>query len=114
MIIAGKDYTTGTHGNISINNCSVTNLSGIFLTELQFFASPPSLLPIGCPANSASKLTVRGSVVAYNGVVLGRDLGNDNTTKPAVEFIYEPSLLFTLPTTFSVKNINWKETAPSW
>ncbi len=57
------------------------------------------------------QLWIRGSVAAYGGVVLERDL-TDNSVTPAEFFEYGPDLLFTFPRDLTSRRYKWKEIAP--
>jgi hypothetical protein len=57
------------------------------------------------------QLWIRGSVAAYGGVVLERDLTDNNVT-PAEFFEYGPDLLFTFPRDLTSRKYKWKEIAP--
>ena len=57
------------------------------------------------------QLWIRGSVAAYGGVVLERDL-TDNSLTPAEFFEYGPDLLFTFPRDLTSRRYKWKEIAP--
>lgn len=57
------------------------------------------------------QLWIRGSVAAYGGVVLERDLTNNSLT-PAEFFEYGPDLLFTFPRDLTSSRYKWKEIAP--
>ena len=57
------------------------------------------------------QLWIRGSVAAYGGVVLERDL-TDNSVTPAEFFEYGPDLLFTFPRDLTSRKYKWKEIAP--
>lgn len=61
-------------------------------------------------------LTMRGSVIAWEGIDLERDLeGNlagDNSTTPAELFRFKPDLVFLMPKLFWEKNLQWQEVAP--
>jgi len=57
------------------------------------------------------QLWIRGSVAAYGGVVLERNL-TDNSVTPAEFFEYGPDLLFTFPRDLTSRRYKWKEIAP--
>ena len=57
------------------------------------------------------QLWIRGSVAAYGGIVLERDL-TDNGLTPAEFFEYGPDLLFTFPRDLTSRKYKWKEIAP--
>jgi len=99
MAVVGKD-ANGLKGNIRVDP-SVDDIQGVFLAESEFRTGVAS-----------SQLTVRGSVVAYDGVVLERDLGASNATLAAEYFVYAPEVIATFPRVFAQRRIRWKEVAP--
>jgi hypothetical protein len=99
MIVVGKD-SNGLRGDISVDP-SVDDLEGIFLAESEFRTGV-----------SSTQLQVRGSVAAYDGVILERDLGAANSNTPAELFEYAPDIIATFPSVFTTRRIRWKEVAP--
>ncbi len=104
MVIVGKE-ADGDKGDIIVDP-SVTHptqpaLEGLFLAEHQFHTGA-----------SDRQLYVRGSVVAWEGVVLERNLGDANQTTPGELFEYAPELLSTYPRNLTRTRVNWKEVAP--
>jgi len=83
-------------------------LEGIFLAEGQVKTGTYG-------TGLDGQLWLRGSVAAYGGVVLERDLTGsdpDNTETPAEFFEYGPDLLFTYPRDLTYRRYRWKEVAP--
>ena len=99
MAVVGKDGS-GFKGDILVDP-SVDIIEGIFLAESEFKTGL-----------SSSQFNVRGSVVAYDGVVLERDLGASNANTPAEVFTYAPDIIATFPGVFTQRRIRWKEVAP--
>lgn len=58
------------------------------------------------------QLDVAGSVVAWGGVSLGRDLGSTNASEPAEQFTYRPDLLVNMPDAMKVFALRWQEVVP--
>jgi len=94
MLISENSTTVGT---------GVTSLMGVYVNEDNFNTCPAS----GC-TNIANRLTVTGSVTAWNGVNLVRD--TQTYTNPSETFVYSPGIIFSIP--FSQKKINWREVSP--
>jgi len=104
MVIVGKD-ANGFKGNIfvdpSVSQPTNPELEGIYFAEGEFRTGA-----------GTEQLYVRGSVVAYDGVVLERDLGDANTNTPAELFEYAPEIIVTFPRVFTQRRMRWKEVAP--
>ncbi|TSC89434.1 MAG: Uncharacterized protein G01um10145_591 [Microgenomates group bacterium Gr01-1014_5] len=78
------------------------SLEGIFLTDGLFSTGAGS-----------SRLYVRGSVIAWGGVALERDLGaGQNSTTASEYFEYAPDLLLTFPRELLRKGKVWREIVP--
>lgn len=92
-------------GNITLDrNVSHPNnpaLEGLFFTGRQFITG-----------SGNGRLYVRGSVAALGGILLQRDLGQQNRDTAAEYFEYDPSLLFNFPRELMKKGIEWREIAP--
>ena len=99
MAVVGKDGS-GFKGDILVDP-SVDIIEGIFLAESEFKTGLAS-----------TQFNVRGSVAAYDGVVLERDLGASNSNTPAEVFTYAPDIIATFPNVFTQRRIRWKEVAP--
>lgn len=98
-------FLTAVNGNINVTSTvgggSGPNLEGIYEADGTFTDG------IG-----ATPLRVRGSIVAYGGVNLQRDLAVGNITTPAELFELAPDQLLLYPGKLGVRRINWKEVAP--
>ena len=99
MAVVGKDVS-GLKGDILVDP-SVDDVEGVYLAESEFKTGI-----------SSSQLSVRGSVAAYDGVVLERDLGDSNADTPAEVFEYAPDIIATFPQVFTQRRFRWKEVAP--
>jgi hypothetical protein len=99
MMVVGKD-ANGLKGDILVDP-SVSSIEGIFLAESEFKTGVAS-----------TQFNARGSVVAYEGVSLQRDLGASNANTPAEVFTYAPDIIATFPSVFTQRRIRWKEVAP--
>ena len=62
-------------------------------------------------ANNDLNFTYNGSVIAWNGVDLERDLADDYGN-PAETFVYRPQLLLNVPPFFGIQTMRWREVAP--
>jgi hypothetical protein len=85
------------------NQEEINRLDGIFVTDGTFETGP------GSPDSEG--LVVNGSVVAWNGVDLQRELPN-NFNNPAELFRYRPQMLLTIPPFFGLQTMKWREVAP--
>jgi len=99
MMVVGKT-PAGLKGDILVGP-SVDTIEGIFLAESEFKTGV-----------ATSQFNARGSVVAYDGVVLERDLGAANSNTPAEVFTYAPDIIATFPRVFTQRRMRWKEVAP--
>ena len=81
------------------------DLEGIFVTDGSFYSGT-----IGNKTDS--RLWIKGSVIAYGGFGLQRDLGAGNTTTPGELFEYAPDLEFLFPASLAAHNTTWREIAP--
>jgi hypothetical protein len=103
LAVAGKK-DDGSKGDI-ILDAGVTNLEGIYAADNKF--------QTGSIGTGDSQLVIRGSVAAYGGINLQRDLGDPaNQTTPAEIFEYAPDLELLFPEKLLTRTINWKEVAP--
>lgn len=100
--IVGKNESGG-KGDILIDPDAVS-LEGFYFADSNFQTGSAG-------EDADEQLYVRGAVVAYEGMILERDLANDNTT-PAEFFEYGLDQVLLYPPSLSVKKIRWKEVAP--
>ncbi len=104
MAIVGR-ADNGLRGDIivdgTVSHPNQPELQGVFVAdgELKIFAG-------------SEQLHVKGMVVAWDRVVLRRDLGANNDDTPAHVFEYDPTLLFTFPREFFRNRLVWREVAP--
>ena len=109
MLVAGA-AADGTKGNIIVNP-SVgggvrANLEGIYIADGVFQTGTTG-------TKSDIQLWIRGSVAAYGGVNLQRDLGDAvNSTTPAELFEFAPDLELLFPEKIGTRTTNWQEVAP--
>lgn len=76
-------------------------IEGLFITNGRFSNGAGAL-----------KFYLRGSVVAFGGVTLGRDLGAGNATTPAETFEYAPDIILNFPQKLLRAGTIWREIAP--
>ena len=87
------------------------NLVGAFFANGDFSAGTTG-------TQTDKQLVIYGSVAAdaelLNGgsVITERDLGNSNSTSPAVAFIWNPFLILNAPQPFTDAVMDWREVAP--
>jgi hypothetical protein len=105
MFIVGKT-STGLKGDIVVDSTvggaadGVPEIEGLYLAESEFYTGA-----------GTSQLHVRGSIAAYEGISLQRDLADDSAT-PAELFEFAPELLLQYPTRLKLQRIRWEEVAP--
>jgi hypothetical protein len=104
MFIVGKD-DSGNKGNIyvdaDVSHPSQVEIEGVFMSEGQFKTGAGD-----------KQLYIRGMVAAYGGIVLERDLLDDNANEPAEVFEFAPDFILNFPRDLTFKRLNWKEVAP--
>jgi hypothetical protein len=104
LALVGKN-SGGSKGNIIVGSTvgggAAPNLEGLYLADNGFF-----------DGSSANQLWLRGSLIAYGGVTLQRDLGGLNGASPAELFEYAPDQILLFPGKLGLRRINWKEVAP--
>lgn len=84
---------------------SVTSMQGMYVLDGTFTTESAT------PANDV-QLVTGGSVVAWTGVQLSRDLGNGNIGSPAEKFVYRPDLLVNMPLKMKTYAMEWTEVVP--
>lgn len=103
MAIVGKDITV----DPSVGGGTGPNLEGIYEADGQFYDNTNQ------PASNDSLLWVRGSIAAYGGLNLDRDIGKGNNEhNPSELFEYAPDQILLFPPKLGARKINWKEIAP--
>jgi hypothetical protein len=104
MAVVGKDVN-GLKGNIivdpSVSHPTQPAMEGIYLSEGEFRTGA-----------GTERFYLRGSLAAYAGVVLERDLGANNEDAPAEYFEYAPDIIATFPQVFTSRRMRWREVAP--
>ena len=104
LAITGKS-ADGTRGNITVNS-NVTSIVGLYVADNSFKDTENSTV-------GTEQLHVRGSIAAYGGVTMLRDVGAAlNGTTPSDLFEYAPDQILLFPRVLGVRKINWKEVAP--
>lgn len=97
-----------TTGNINIasniGGGSAANLEGVYVTDGTFNTGTGGV-------KNDSQLWVRGTVAAFGGISLQRDLAN-NETVPAELFEYAPDQDILFPAKLSANPSSWREVAP--
>jgi len=96
-----------TNGNIQIGG-NVNRLEGIYLTDGTFSTCSSAT----CGTSELNQFNFRGSLIAWTGVDLARDLDLDNRKAPAEVFTYEPEFLTRLPDFIQRSIYSWHEVAP--
>lgn len=99
-----------TTGNIvvtpNVGGGASANLEGIYVADGTFFSTKWG-------DKNDERLWVRGTVAAYGGIDLQRNLGStNNSTTPAEFFEYAPELELLFPIELSNRLTNWREVAP--
>lgn len=106
----GSGFFLGiTSGNLNVSPTvggAGPNLEGIYIADGTFSSGTGG-------TKTDSQLSVRGTVAAYGGINLQRDLGNvNNSTTPAEYFEYAPDLELLFPKELATRVTNWREVAP--
>jgi hypothetical protein len=103
MVLVGKTAGGG-KGNILVNSTvggAAPDLEGIYEADNTFTDNAGN-----------TQLWVRGSLTAYGGVSLLRDLAGANSTTPAEVFEYAPDQILLYPPKLGIRRLTWKEVAP--
>ena len=90
-------------GDIAVE-AAVATMQGIYLTSGVFTTEK-------VVSGTDVRLVVSGSVVAWGGVSLNRDLGLGNSV-PAEQFVYRPDLLINMPKKMKTFGMEWSEVVP--
>lgn len=107
MAIVGKD-SSGAEGNINISSGvggTTADLEGMYVADGAISTGTAGVV------NSDIPLTIRGSLAAYGGVNLQRDLVDDSVT-PAEFIDFGADILLNFPKELRVKSYRWEEVAP--
>jgi len=128
-VAAGESYVVLVNGDMNINyNVSVagggflmfvvngtlsvdplvTNMEGLYVIDDVFVTT--SQFEEGVTVDVP--LSVEGSVVAWGGVQMSRDIGLDGSTTPTETFTYRPDLLANMPELLKSFTLSWQEKAP--
>jgi len=82
----------------------VTQVQGLYVADLSLVTESNGVADI--------QLGFEGSMVAWGGVALGRDLSASNIDDPAETFTYRPDLLVNMPEKMKVFALRWQEVVP--
>lgn len=93
MVIAQGDVTV---------DPAVTTVQGIYLANGLFITESAGV-------GGDVQLVVSGSVAAWDGVDLNRDLGVVGNASPAEQFVYRPDLMTTMPKKVKTFVMEWQE-----
>jgi len=111
-ISSGGFATFIVNGNITIDptvgkasSLSSPALEGIFVT------SRAGIFNTGTSGVGTERFVLKGMVIA-GGFQLPRDLKADNTNISSELFLYNPALLFSMPTQMQDLKVRWEEVAP--
>ena len=110
-MVAPGLLTIITNGNIRVAD-TVTSIEGIFLTDGVFRSCVTDDCGYDIGTGTAYQLQVRGSVIAWGGFDLQRDLFVGNRTTPAELFTYEPDFIPRLPEFMLRALYTWEEVKP--
>jgi hypothetical protein len=106
-----------TNGNINVGDGGdpVTNqrvVQGLYLADGIFSTCETA----GCGYDTATgdfyPLNFEGTVVAWGGVSLDRDIFTQNACSPSETFTYRPDMIERLPDYFDISRFTWGEVAP--
>jgi hypothetical protein len=104
ILVAGGDISVSPSVAGPMESTPVPDLEGIYFTEEQFTTG-------SLGESLDTPLHVRGSVIAWDRVVLERDLV-DNSLTPAEYFEFGIDQFMYIPNTLGERNILWREVAP--
>ena len=110
VVLSGEQYVIMVDGDLDIN-ANITVANGGFLafvvngnvsvdpavTDVQGLYVIDGVFASGTTGAEDVALTTEGSIVAWGGVSLSRDLGSDNTLYPGEKFVYRPDLIVNMP-----------------
>ncbi|MFH0749770.1 MAG: hypothetical protein V1917_02525 [Candidatus Gottesmanbacteria bacterium] len=116
IVANGGFFAFIVNGNITIDpavgrawNNATKSLDGIYIATT---ANHTGTFKAGASTNlGTERLNIRGMVIADK-FLLERDLGINNNTSPAENFIFNPQLLFTMPDEMKEIPYVWQEVAP--
>ena len=88
-------------GDITVSS-NVTQVDGIYVADGRWVTE-------GVTSGYDNQLLVNGTVVAWTGIELHRDLGASNANKPAEKFSYRLDLMENMPSVMKDYLLRWKE-----
>lgn len=122
-VLAGEKYVVVVRGNVRITgdvtvanggylmviaqgdvtvDPAVTSVQGIYLANGLFITESAGV-------GGDVQLVVSGSVAAWDGVDLNRDLGVAGNVSPAEQFVYRPDLMISMPKKVKTFVMEWQE-----
>jgi hypothetical protein len=104
MVIADQNIMVGPTVGGPYETPAIPDLEGIFFANQQFRTGTTGL------ANDIP-LHIKGSIVAFDKIVLERNLSSNDTT-PAELLEYGPEQVLTMPACLGEQSIRWGEVAP--
>lgn len=125
VVASGESYVVFVNGNLRIAS-PVTVANGGFVAfivrgnltvsstvqDVQGIYDVDGTLTTESNSGADVQAKFGGSIVAWGGVNLGRDLDSGNITIPAEKFTYRPDLLVNMPNAMKVFALEWQELAP--
>jgi hypothetical protein len=100
-----------TNGNVQVAD-TVTQVEGVYVIDGVFRSCVNDDCGYDSGTGTTYQLKVRGSIAAWGGVDLQRDLFVRNVDTPAEEFTYEPDFVELLPEFILRAIYTWQEVAP--
>jgi len=91
------------NGRITVSP-AVTQVQGLYVADESLVTESNGVADV--------QLGFEGSMVAWGGVALGRDLSASNIDDPAETFTYRPDLLVNMPEKMKVFALRWQEVVP--
>lgn len=122
---SGESYVVFVDGDLTINNDVIVTPGGFLafvvngdvavdpsVTSMQGMYVMDGNWSSGTTGGTDVQLVTGGSIVAWGGVNLQRDLGSSNLSAPGEKFVYRPDLLVNMPDAMKNFLLNWQEVAP--
>jgi hypothetical protein len=125
-VVSGEAYIVFVDGNLTIDQnvtvasggylmfivngdlnvaTNVTNMEGIYIAGGNFTTDTGG-------GGADTQLVISGTVVAWDSILLNRDLGAAGNSVPAEQFVYRPDLLISMPSDVKSFAMQWQEVAP--
>ncbi len=103
-VTSGGFLTFIVSGNVTVDP-SVTSMQGIYISTGSFTTNSQYVKDV----TNDTQLVISGNVIAWGGVHLNRDLGADNVSTPAEQFVFRPDLLTNMPSKMKSFSLRWQE-----